>query len=117
MKKLKLQELSKHYLAIRGSKNDAIITSDKSKTILSWNKGAENLFGYSEDEILGKPISIIIPIHLRKYHDEGMENVINGNEPRVMGNALEVTGLHKSGNEFPIELTLGHYIENGEIFF
>lgn len=114
---LEIGELSKHYLAIRGSKNDAIITSDVSKNILSWNAGAQNLFGYSEAEVLGKPISIIIPERMRAAHDAGMTGMINGAAPRVIGSTLEVYGLHKDGCEFPVELTLGHFEANGEMFF
>ena len=109
--------LSKHYLAISQSKNDAIITSDKSKVILSWNQGAQNLFGYTESEVLGKLISKIIPDRFKAAHDEGMEGIINGKPPRVIGNAVELFGLHKDGHEFPIELTLGKWSSGDEMYF
>ena len=117
MRDININELSKHYLSIRESKNDAIITSDKSKTILSWNIGAQNLFGYSENEVIGKSISIIIPERYKLAHEKGMDSLIAGGKPRVIGAAVELSGLHKKGHEFPIELTLGLWSDGEEMYF
>lgn len=114
---MKIEELGKQYLAISQSLNDAIITSDKTKKILSWNIGAQNLFGYLEAEVIGKPISIIIPDKFKHAHNEGMEGAINGQPPRVIGKTVELSGLHKDGHEFSIELTLGKWSSGDEMYF
>ena len=61
-----IQEQIKRFQVIGSSKNDAIITSDETKRILFWNKGAEYIFGYSSDEAIGQPLTLIIPHHYIK---------------------------------------------------
>ncbi len=51
-----LKEQNKRFQVICSSKNDAIITSDETKKIVFWNKGAEYIFGYSSDEAVGQPL-------------------------------------------------------------
>ncbi|WP_194774521.1 adenylate/guanylate cyclase domain-containing protein [Pararhodonellum marinum] len=112
-----LQEQNKRFQVICSSKNDAIITSDESKKILFWNKGAEYMFGYSSDEAIGQPLTLIIPGHLHQRHDKGMERMNQGKKPRVLGKVLEMKAIKKSGEEFPIELTLGSWDNNGKRYY
>ena len=114
---MSFEELSKRYLTISQSEKDAIITSDKDKTIQSWNLGAEKIFGYQQDEVLDKSIEILIPERYRARHDEGMTRILRGGEERVIGKTVELTALHKDGREFPIELTLGFWQSENETFF
>src|SRR5688572_30979852 len=77
-----IQEQNKRFQVICSSKNDAIITSDETKRILFWNKGAEYIFGYSADEAIGQLLTLIIPGHLHRRHDEGIERMNQRKEPR-----------------------------------
>ncbi len=112
-----IQEQNKRFQVICSSKNDAIITSDETKRILFWNKGAEYIFGYSSDEALGKPLTLIIPSPLHQRHDKGMERMNQRKKPRVLGKVLELNALKKSGEEFPIELTLGSWDNDGKRYY
>jgi PAS domain S-box-containing protein len=112
-----IQEQNKRFQVICSSKNDAIITSDETKKILFWNKGAEYIFGYSSDEAIGQPLTLIIPAQLHQRHDEGIERMNQRKEPRVIGKVLELNGLKKGGEEFPIELTLGSWDNNGKRYY
>lgn len=56
-----IQEQIKRFQVICSSKNDAIITSDESKRIPFWNKGAEYIFGYTSEEAIGQLLTLIIP--------------------------------------------------------
>jgi len=112
-----INEQNKRFQTISQSDNDAIITSDESKKILSWNRGAEKIFGYKEDEVLNQPIAKIVPARHHVAHDAGMERINNGEPPRVLGNAVELSAIKKNGEEFPVELTLGMWKNNNKIYY
>ncbi|MGM0805649.1 MAG: EAL domain-containing protein [Bacillota bacterium] len=99
------------------SANDSIILSDRTGTIISWNKGAELIFGFTEKEALGKNLQIIIPDKFRKAHKQGMERYLLSGEPKVIGNTVELEGLRKDGSEFPIELSLAAWQEDDQVYF
>jgi len=96
---------------------DAIITTDSRGKIAMWNRGAELVFGYSADEVIGKTIGLIIPGQLRKSHEEGINRVVSGGKPKIIGKTTECVGLRKDGSEFPLELTLGTWKQGAEMFF
>jgi diguanylate cyclase len=112
-----LHEQNKRFQVICSSKNDAIITSDETKRILFWNKGAEYIFGYSSDEAIGQPLTLIIPGHLHRRHDNGIERMNQRKKPRVLGKVLELQAIKKGGEEFPIELTLGSWDNDGKRYY
>ncbi len=112
-----MQEQLKRFQVICSSKNDAIITSDETKLILFWNKGAEFIFGYSSDEVIGQPLTLIIPGQLHQRHNRGMERMNQRKKPRVIGKVLELQAVKKSGEEFPIELTLGSWDHDGKRYY
>lgn len=112
-----IQEQNKRFQVICSSKNDAIITSDETKRILFWNRGAEFIFGYSSDEVIGQPLTLIIPNELHQRHNEGIERMNQGKKPRVLGKVLELKAVKKGGEEFPIELTLGSWDNDGKRYY
>ncbi len=103
--------------SILQSANDAIITADKTGNILSWNPYASSVFGYMEEEVLGKSLNCIIPEQFRVAHESGMKRVSTGGEHRVIGNTVELSGLHKDGRQIPIELSLSTWNNGHEPFF
>ena len=112
-----IQEQIKRFQVICSSKNDAIITSDESKRILFWNKGAEYIFGYSAEEAIGQLLTLIIPAELHQRHDKGIERMNQGKKPHVLGKVLELKAVKKGGEEFPIELTLGSWDNDGKRYY
>jgi PAS domain S-box-containing protein len=92
--------------AILRSANDAIISIDHQGLVLLWNQHAEKLFGWSEEEMLGQPLSRILPERHRQSHHDGVERVAGGGETHVIGHTVELTALDRDGREFPIELSL-----------
>jgi PAS domain S-box-containing protein len=111
------QEQNKRFQVICSSKNDAIITSDETKKIVFWNKGAEFIFGYSSEEAVGQPLTMIIPGHLHQRHENGIERMNQRKKPHVLGKVLELQAVRKGGEEFPIELTLGSWDNDGKRYY
>jgi two-component system cell cycle sensor histidine kinase/response regulator CckA len=92
--------------------HDAIFFTDRSASVVFWNRAAEEIFGYNAEEMAGKPLTIIVPPRLRKAHEGGIERALSGNLP-VSGKTTEITGLRRDGREFPLELTLATW-KSGE---
>jgi diguanylate cyclase (GGDEF)-like protein/PAS domain S-box-containing protein len=113
-----LRESEARYRAVTYTASDAIITADSAGNIVSWNRGAENVFGYSEAEAVGRPLTMLMPQRYRTPHLTAMTQVLAGGEPRLIGKgAIELTGLRKDGNEFPLEVSLAKWTSAEELFF
>ena len=105
------------FRSITESANDAIISADSKGNIISWNLTAKKMFGYNEQEALGKPLSIIVPEKYKKLHDAGIERVSSGGEMHVIGKTVELEGEHKEGHVFPIELSLSTWEISGRRYY
>ncbi len=111
-----LKESEDRYRAVTETSIDAIITANGDDAILTWNKGAELIFGYGS-EILGRSVTIIIPERYRKAHFEGVKRFLRTGEKHIIGKKLEMTAVRKDGTEFPIELTLSHWQSESGVYF
>src|SRR6185312_79528 len=80
---------------------DAIISADTQDRILSWNGGATSLFGYTAEEAVGQPVSMLMPERYRSAHEQGLRRLAAGSTPRVLGHTVELVGRRKDGAEFP----------------
>ncbi len=86
---------------------DAIVY-DENQVIIGWNKSAERVFGYSKREIIGQPITTLIPEKYRKEHDKGVERYLKTGEAKIIGKTTELSGITKEGIEIPLEISLTH---------
>jgi PAS domain S-box-containing protein len=105
------------FRAVAQSSHDAIIIADQSGTILFWNKGAKEIFGYDSEETVGQPLTRLMPERYRKPHQDGFDRYTKTGTTRILGETIELHGLRKSGEEFPLELTLSTWREGERIFF
>ncbi|MEQ9619620.1 MAG: PAS domain S-box protein [Deltaproteobacteria bacterium] len=97
---------------------DAIISVDKNQKITFFNPGAERIFGYSADEIKGKPLDILIPQRIVKAHRAHIRNFAQSDSPaRRMNERGEVFGRRKDGTEFPAEASISRFELGDEIVF
>jgi PAS domain S-box-containing protein len=86
---------------------DAVVTMDDRGRIIGWNHAAERTFGHSTDEAVGADMAdLIVPPGLRAAHRRGLARFLAEGKPVVLDRRVELTGLHRSGNEFPVELTI-----------
>lgn len=112
---LELSEL--RFRSIAQSALDAIISANRQGKITYWNRGAEIMFGYSMQEIVNHSLTKIIPDQFREAHNRGLERVNQTGQTKVVGQTVELSGLRKSGQEFPMELSLSTWLVKEERFF
>jgi PAS domain S-box-containing protein len=86
---------------------DGIITVDEEQLIMSFNDGAERIFGYRREEVVGRPLGLLLPERFRAAHAEHIRNfAVSRVAARLMGERQEICGLHKDGHEFPAEAAI-----------
>ena len=87
---------------------DAIVSIDEDQRITLFNEGAEKIFGYSQTEVIGSPLDILVPERLRAIHRQHVNGFMTGLEyARRMGSrSRSITGLRKSGEEFPMDASI-----------
>ncbi len=106
------------FYAVAQSTPDAIISANNRGMIIFWNNAAEKIFGYTADEALGQPITLLMSEKYRDLHNQGMRHYQDTGEERAIGNIVELEGLRKNGEEFPIELSLSVWeADDGQTYF
>ncbi|MFD2245386.1 sensor histidine kinase [Pontibacter ruber] len=115
-----ISELKKTEAALRESESqinsiiqtavDGIITIDMRGIIEMVNPSAAKLFGYTEDELLGQKINLLMPEPDRSLHDNYMHHYHETGEKRIIGIGREVTGLKKDGTIFPLFLSISEVL-------
>jgi PAS domain-containing protein len=71
-------EMAQYLAAIISTSDDAILTKDLNGVIKSWNAGAERIFGYTADEVIGQPVNILIPVDRQHEEDEILRRLRQG---------------------------------------
>jgi PAS domain S-box-containing protein len=112
-----LRESEAKFRSVMESAIDAIISGDVSGNIRAWNSAATALFQYTEEEVIGQPIELIIPERFRKLHKEGIHRVASGGPSHVIGKTVELAALRKDGSEFPVELSLATWFLDDRRYF
>ncbi len=112
---------SQHYeITLRSvvqSAADAIVLADGEGNILTWNKAATSIFVYRDREVLGKPLTMLMPERYLAAHQRGLAHVRTTGESKLIGQTVELQGLRKDGGEFPLELSLASWRARGEVYF
>jgi PAS domain S-box-containing protein len=107
-----LRQSEQKFRSVTESATDAIIATDSDGTITSWNRGGELVFGYIEDEVLGKHVGLILGSRSLELYTEAMHRFSD-----VMGKPLEVEGIRKNGREFSCELVLSRWSTEQGAFY
>lgn len=111
-----LVEASLRFQALLESAQDAIVIADEHGLIRSWNTAGTRLFGYAPEEIVGQPLTRLMPERYRDPHNEGFKRV-RSNGGIGPGRRLEAEALRKDGREFPVECTLSTWNKGTAHYF
>ncbi len=101
------QQLHKHLAAINAAVKDAIISIGQDGAIWHWNEAAERIFGYTRDEVLGRNLhTLIMPSRFHQEYGKAFSPFQATDETIALHKTIELIAVRKSGEEFPIELSL-----------
>ena len=110
----KLKESQQRLQVIIDTSPSAVITADESGLITGWNRKAEEIFGWSHDEAMGRTMTgTIIPRRYREAHQRGLARFIESGDGRLVGKTVELAGLHRDGHEFPVEISVAATSRSG----
>ena len=115
--RMALRESEAKFRSVMESAIDAIISGDAEGRIRSWNSAATALFQFTEAEVIGQPIEVIIPERYRASHQEGIRRVSSGGPSHVIGKTVELAAIRKDGSEFPVELSLATWLLDDKRYF
>ncbi len=91
-----------------------IVVADSEGIVKSINPFALNLFGYTPEEIIGRPVESLIPKRFHHRHVHDRQGYMKNPKSRPMGLGMDLYAVKKDGTEFPVEVSLGNYQNNGD---
>jgi PAS domain S-box-containing protein len=105
------------YRVVVETADDAIVSINESGSILFVNPATTKIFGYDSTELVGKPVTMLMPKFMHKMHESGFRQSLEGTERPRNWQGIEVAGLNKNGQEFPVEISLGELHQSGYRMF
>jgi two-component system sensor kinase FixL len=112
----RLQGSEKKLRAILDTATNAILSIDENHEIVLFNNAAERIFGYSRQEILGRNLNLLIPGQYGDHYPF-VRRFLEKRESEIVGRTISLSALHKSGEEFPIELSLSFLELDNKVTF
>lgn len=100
------REAEGRFRSVLESAPDAMVLVDAGGRIVLVNSRTEILFGYRRDELLGRPVEVLMPERFRDVHVEHVGGYVSAPRSRSMGENLSLFGCHQDGREFPVEVSL-----------
>ncbi len=113
----KFQLTEARWQAVLETARDAIVSIDESGRIALFNPAAEQIFGYAATEVLGKNVNVLMPSPYHEEHDDYLRRYLETGEAKAIGRIREVEAQRKSGEVFPIELSVSEARFGEEVVF
>ena len=112
-----LQEREAKTRAILQAAADGIVTIDDQGIITTFNRAAEELFGYGASEIIGQNVSVLAPSPHREEHDDHIQRYLRTGQTRIIGIERELDAVRRDGSMFPMALRVTEMNHNGQRWF
>ena len=106
----------KHRVIVEAA-HDVVVSMDEEGAILLANPAARRIFGYDPGEIVGKPMTMLMPEMMRKLHENGFRRYLTTGKRHLDWQGVEVTAQRKDGQEFPVEVSFGEQTSDGHKVF
>lgn len=110
----RLRSSEAHWRSVVESAVDGIIVIDARGRIEAFNPAAEQLFGYTEADVVGRNVNILMPRPYHDEHDSYLARYLTTGVHKIIGIGREVTGLRRDGTTFPVHLAVGEMVIGGE---
>jgi len=110
-------EGEERYRVIMETMSDAVIAIDQHSRILFANPATGKIFGYTDNELLGGELTMLMPHYLRQRYRESLERYLTTGEKHIAWQGFKPVGLHKDGHEIPLEISFGEYAKDGKRMF
>ena len=112
-----LAENEQRYRALVEADPDGVVIIDQDSTILAVNPAMSRLFGYTPGQMVGKPLTVLMPHRLREAHRRGTRRYLMTGERSIPWRGVQVPALRRDGTEFPVEINFGEYVADGRKVF
>jgi PAS domain S-box-containing protein len=112
-----LQQTEERYRSVVETATDAVVSVDQRSQIILANPATTRVFGYQIPEMIGQPLTMLMPEFMREIHEAGFQRYLETNQRHVDWQGVQLTGLRKGGEEFPIEVSFGEVVKNGQHIF
>jgi PAS domain S-box-containing protein len=112
-----LRYSEENYRLVVETAPDAVISIDEGGAILFANPATARIFGYDPAELIGKPLTVLMPEFLRKLHENGFSRYLATGHRHINWQGTELTALRKNGQEFPVEISFGEISRDGHKVF
>ena len=112
-----LRYSEENYRLVVETAPDAVISIDERGAVLFANPATMRIFGYDPTELIGKPLTILMPEFLRKLHEKGLSRYLATGQRHINWQGTELTALRKNGQEFPVEISFGELSKDGHKVF
>jgi PAS domain S-box-containing protein len=111
------REIEEQYRTVVDTAIDAMVSIDENSQIIFVNPATSRLFGYESAELVGQPLTTLMPESLRDSHNAGLQNYLTTRERHLNWQGVELTGLRKNGVEFPAEISFAESTRQGRRIF
>lgn len=114
---IKVAESEQRFSQVLDNAVSGVITIDDHGIVQSFNRAAEEIFGYAAKDVIGKNIKMLMPGSFATHHDAYIANYVRSGEAKIIGIGREVEGLRKDGSNFPMDLGISELTASGQHLF